>query len=420
MNKKLLWLYLLSASTYFLQGIEGVPGSALFFYLKETLHFNESTIMYIGTITGLAWLAKPIIGFIIDNFFTKKVWIYLSLIGSILMALYLGLSPFLALPLLIALLTFGSTNTAFRDVAVDGVACVEGKEAENTGKIQAIQWGSITLASIAVGLGGGYIAEHYSYQLGFLCLIPFYLVMLWVVYKFQETKKCKPKDCNTCKHAKSCPKHVFEPSIFVTNCPNHVHVIESPGFITNIKSYKVLFTNKQFLLVCVFIFLYNFAPSFGTPLSFIERDIFKWSRMWIGTLGAIVSSISILGAILYYHISKKINIKKCLYFSVFIGALTSLSYLYFTPLTAILYGVCFAAVSMFISLMVLDFMARTSLPGKEATSFALLCSINNLAGTASSLSGAYLFPKLGLTPLIILSAFTSFLCLPLIHKLDIK
>jgi hypothetical protein len=69
----------------------------------------------------------------------------------------------------------------------------------------------------------------------------------------------------------------------------------------------------------------------------------------------------------------------------------------------------------------MDWMAKSSIKGLEATTFALLCGINNLAaGTASSLSGAYLYPKIGLQWLIIASALTSFACLPLIKKLEIK
>ena len=167
----------------------------------------------------------------------------------------------------------------------------------------------------------------------------------------------------------------------------------------------------------LFIFLYKYSPSFGTPLFFIQRDVFKWNKIWIGTLGTLGTVFEISGAILYYKFSQKINIKKWLYISVFLGALTTLSYLYYTPKTAVLYNILYSLIGMFIFLMVMDFMARNSVKGLEATSFALLCSVNNLAMTASSLSGAVLLPKLGLKWLIVLSALTSFLCLPLINRI---
>ena len=125
----------------------------------------------------------------------------------------------------------------------------------------------------------------------------------------------------------------------------------------------------------------------------------------------------IIGSILYYKFSTRINIKKWLFFSVFLGAVTTLSYLYYTPVTAVIYEVIYSLIGMFIFIMVMDFMARNSAKGFEATSFAFLCSISNLALVLSNLSGAFLLPRMGLNWLIILSAVTSFLCLPLINKI---
>jgi len=76
-KNKLLWIYVLSASIYFVQGIEGIPGLALFKYMKEKLHFSPSTIMYLGCLISVAWLIKPIFGYVIDNYFNKKKWIFI-------------------------------------------------------------------------------------------------------------------------------------------------------------------------------------------------------------------------------------------------------------------------------------------------------------------------------------------------------
>ena len=119
-----------------------------------------------------------------------------------------------------------------------------------------------------------------------------------------------------------------------------------------------------------------------------------------------------------YKFSPKINIKKWLFVSVFLGAVTTLSYLYYTLVTAVIYDVVYSFIGMFIFLMVMDFMARNSTKGLEATSFALLCSFSNLALVASNLSGAFLLPVVGLKWLIVLSALTSFLRLPLINRIE--
>lgn len=387
-NKNLLWIYVISSLVYFLQGIDGVPGLALFLFLKEKLGFTAEKIMYLGAITTLAWVVKPLWGFLCDNYLTKKKWIILSLFGSLVISLLFGFIAVLPFALLVSLLTIGNLNAAVRDVATDAVMCIEGKKDNNCGCIQAIQWISITVASIIVGLGGGYIAQHFTYKIGYLCLIPVYLVGILIVSNYaanKTTNRCTDKT-----------------------------------LWTKIASYKELFINKKFLLVCLFLFLYKYAPSFGTPLMFIERDTFKWSAMWLGTLGAIVSCFEILGAFIYFRMCKKINIKKWLIISVWLGAITTMCYLYFTPITAIVYSILFAIMGMFVHLIVMAFMAESTLSGKEATSFALLCSINNFANTCSSLSGAYLFPKIGLSPLIVLSSVTSFACLFLIPKIFSK
>jgi predicted MFS family arabinose efflux permease len=280
------------------------------------------------------------------------------------------------------MIILNSTNTAFRDVAVDGIMCIEGKKYNATGRIQSIQWISISVAGLLTGIGGGYIAEKWGYKGGFLSLIPIYLLVAIPAYFYKEEA---------------------------------IQNKTSSAFFLDLKK---LFANKQLLIIGLFIFLYKYSPSFGTPLFFIQRDTFKWGKIWIGTLGTISTAFGIVGSLIYYKVSQRINIKKWLFFSVFLGAVTTLSYLYYTPATAVIYEVLYSLIGMFIFIMVMDFMARKTVPGLEATSFALLCSISNLALVTSNLSGAFLLPMLGLKWLIVLSSLTSFLCLFLINKIE--
>ena len=430
MNKKLKWIYILSASIYFTQGIEGMPSMALFAYLKEKLHFDPSTIMYLGSLTSLAWIIKPLWGYLCDNYMTKKKWIIISLLGSLITCFYLGLSPFIPLFILIPILMLSSANTAIRDVANDGIMCVEGKELNECDKIQTIQWTSITIASIIVSLLGGWIADHFSYQMGYLCLVPIYLLIIAIVLRYRTTvskHSTREDSCIDCKFSVDCSLDEnnicdsYQKRIIVQNhtmnCTKMYNILYK--IIQSIKSYKELFTNKQFLLGALFIFIYNFAPGFGTPLFFIQRDIFKWSFTFMGIIGALSSLLGIVGAIIYFKISKLINVKKCLFWSVFFVGLTNLCYLYFTPVSAIVYSLIFGLLGMFIFLNLMTFMALSTLKGKEATSFALLCSINNLSGTCSTLVGAWLFPIIGLKTIIVIATASAFLSLPILKKLKI-
>ncbi len=132
--------------------------------------------MVISSITIFSWLVKPVIGYILDNFFNKRNWIFLALALDIILVFFIGAFK-LPLWILVGILVINSNNAAFRDVAVDGIMCVEGKKYNATGKIQSIQWISISVAGLLTGILGGYIAEKWGYQMGFLCLIPIYILV---------------------------------------------------------------------------------------------------------------------------------------------------------------------------------------------------------------------------------------------------
>jgi PAT family beta-lactamase induction signal transducer AmpG len=380
MKKSLFWIYLLSASVYFAQGFENLPFLSVFFFMKENLHLNESQIMFYSSLITLPWVLKPIGGHFIDNYLSKKKWILLSLTGSLIFAGLLGLLPTLPLLWLIITMTITSLFTAVRDISTDGLACVSGKDNASTGRFQAIAWGFLTLATLLTGIFGGYIAEHWNYQAAYLLLVPMYLIIIGVTTNYK-------------------PKSVTKTTVNL------------------LQTLKQLFSDKRLLLVCLFLFLYKFSPAFGTPLTFIMKDDFHFSKQFLGILDSVSAGFSILGAIFYWHYSKKIDMKKWLFISVFVGACLTIAYLVFTPLTAIVYTVLFAPIGMIISLLLLDFMAQNTSNGMESVSFALLCSVSNLASSSNGFIGSWLFPITGLNILIIISALTSFLCLPLIRHL---
>jgi len=374
MNSKVKLVFGLSILTYFLQGIEGLPSQALFVFMKTKLGMAPQSIMWFGTFIGIAWLIKPLIGYAIDRLFGKKWWYFAAIILSIATCAILAKIslPIVFLGVMLALL---STAASIRDISVDGIAVCEGKASNICDKLQSVQWVAVTFGGLLVGIGGGFIAQYLPYQIGFLILIPIYAIAGSLILKYKTEVE---------------------------------QVRASLGSVVS------LFKDRRFILTCIFIFLYKYSPSFGTPLSFIIRDKFQWSEIFIGMLGTITAVISILGALFYYRVAKKIQPKKWITISIWLGAITTLLYLYYTPYTAIGYDVLFSGTGMFFHLIIMTFMAENSVKGLETTSFATLCAISNIAGTAGSASGAFLFPIIGLNGLIILSAATSFLCLPLV------
>ena len=375
----------MSALVYFNQGIGSLTGQPLFFYLKETLKLPASTVMVLSSVTTIPWMIKPLYGWLSDTFplwgYRRKSYMILSGLLGVATALWVGIVPALPLLALYALLTLDALGGAMKDVAVDGIMVEEGQRFGITGRIQSIQWGSLTVATVITGVAGGWIAEHFDYHLSFKLVALFPALVAGLSFFYKERPAAQ---------------------------------IQSPV------SWKGILRNKRLLLSMLFLFLFWFSPAFGVPVSFKMRDDFHFSRLTMGSLNTLGSAFSVLGAVWYWKVNRTIDIKKWLILSVVISGLSTFAYLYLTPVSVVVYTILFGIFSMAIQLIVMDFSARICPKGKEATTFALIMSVLNLGMFLSNVVGARLHDWVGYQGLVIISGAATFLCLPLIPYLRVE
>jgi len=383
-------LYLLAILIFFNQGIGSLAAQPLYYFLRETLGIGIPTIMMLGALANLPWLIKPVWGFLSDSFsifgYRRKSYIILfSLLGTVSFLL-IGLSPFISLPVLVGLMILGSIGEAGGNVAVNGMGVEEGNKDGTTGKFQSVCWGALGVGSVLTGVTGGYIAEKASYHLAFVILALFPILIAVMALRHPEQK------------AEASHKAV--------------------GPI--IKDFLIKLKNKQIFLCSLFLFFLWFSPSFGTPLLDRMRTVLHMSKVWIGWLDTIGSACGIVGAMVYFKVSKSINMKRWLYYGTVLSALATFAYLYLTPTTLFWYTIVFGVASQFIHLLMLNLMAMTCPEGTEATTYALLCSLVNCASFFSNLVGAKCFALFGYNGLIIISGVTTLMCLGFIPYLEVN
>lgn len=375
----------MSALVYFNQGIGSLTGQPLFFYLKETLGLAPSAVMYLSSVTTLPWMIKPLYGWLSDTFpifgYRRKSYMILSGLLGIFTALTIGIVPALPLAALYALLVLDSLGGAMKDVAVDGIMVEEGQRLRVTGRIQSLQWGSLTVATVSTGVAGGWIAEHFDYHLSFLLVAIFPAMVAGLACRYREQPASQRKAT---------------------------------------VSWKEVLKNRQLLLAMLFLFLFWFSPAFGVPISFKMRDDFHFSRFTMGALSTVGSAFSVLGAVWYWKVNRGLNLKKWLAISVLVSGLSTFAYVYLTPVSIVAYTIVFSIFSMAIQLIVMDFSARICPPGREATVFALIMSILNFGTFLSTLAGGKLYGLVGYHWLVIISGITTFICLPLIPFLRME
>ena len=182
--------------------------------------------------------------------------------------------------------------------------------------------------------------------------------------------------------------------------------------------------SPKLYLVALFLFLYSFAPGFGTPLYYFMTDELKFSQSYIGILGSIASAGWIAGALVHRYFLSKMSSKSLLYLSIVLGTLAAASFLLLADeVTAAIVNFANGAAMMIATIASLTLAADYCPKRAEGFAFAGLMSIMNLADVFSNNIGAFLYEHVfdsRLGPLIVVSAATTAFAAVLVPLLSLS
>jgi MFS family permease len=177
-------------------------------------------------------------------------------------------------------------------------------------------------------------------------------------------------------------------------------------------------------VVALFLFLYAFAPGFGTPLYFYMTDTLAFSQAYIGILGSITSAGWIAGAVLHRWLLRRMSAKSLLYLSILLGTLSAAAFLLLRDeISAALVNFASGVTAMIATIASLTVAARFCPKRAEGFAFAGLMSVMNLAELFSNNVGAFLYEQVfdnQLGPLIIVSAASTAVALVLVPLLRLN
>lgn len=182
--------------------------------------------------------------------------------------------------------------------------------------------------------------------------------------------------------------------------------------------------SRKLWLVAAFLFLYSFAPGFGTPLYYHMTDTLHFSQTFIGALASIASAGWIAGALLHRWLMRRVGAALLLYLSIALGVASAASFLLLTnAVTAALVNFANGVALMIATIATLGLAARHCPPRAEGFAFAGLMSVSNLADVCSINLGAFLYEHIfdnRLAPLIVASAATMALSALLVPRLRLQ
>ncbi len=374
----------------------GIILQPLTFFLKTNGWTPLQVTAYFGVL-NFPWVIKPVFGLVSDflPLFGYRRISYLMLASACAAAAYAGVALLggpreFALPLLLTSYAMATASTLCGALLVEN-----GQTFNQSSMFVGQQWLWFYVAIMASALVGGELVERLSAAAalkaaaGIAAVAPIaVLVSTPLLLKERKSPVSRQELGNTLQ-----------------------------GIVATLRS-------RRLYLVAAFLFLYAFAPGFGTPLYFYMTDTLRFSQAYIGVLGSIASAGWIAGALLHRWLLRRMSSKSLLYLSIVLGTASAASFLLLTDeVTAAIVNFANGLAQMIATIASLTLAAQHCPRRAEGFAFAALMSISNLADIASLNSGAFLYEHVfdnRLGPLIVVSAATTALAAVLVPLLGLK
>ncbi len=394
---------------YFVQGILGLGRLAVSFFLKDELAMSPAEVSALLGIVAIPWMIKPLFGFISDGVpilgYRRRPYIIFS--GILGAFSWVALAKWVHTPLEATVaIAISSLSVAISDVIVDSliVQRVQKESVSSTGSLQSLCWSASALGGLITAYFSGSLLETFSNQTVFLITATFPLIVSAVAWLIAEEK--------------------------VTIGINFDRVKQQ------IKQVKKAVTKKSILLPTAFLFLWQATPNSESAFFFFSTNELGFQPEFLGRIRLVTSIAALFGVWLFQRFFKSVPFRKIFAWSTVISTVLGMTTLLLVTHTNRALGIDDHWFSLGDSLVltvmgeiafmpVLVLAARLCPPGVEATLFALLMSIYNLAGLISHEGGALLMHWLKVTEtnfdnlwlLVIITNLSTLLPLPLLNWL---
>lgn len=380
---------------YVVQGISqhfGLISQPLQYFLMNNQKLPAGDVAFWMSLLMVPWIIKPVYALFSDfkpiSGYRRRS--YLLLASSVAGLAFLSAPLLSGLPLIMAAFVLSGVGMAFSNVVLNALTVERSKQENNSqSRLWSTQGLSYYGANIACVALGGFLCEHFGsseaieYAAVVAGLLP--LLFLYVVlYAVRETK-CAVKSTKW--------KAVWN----------------------DIKS---CFRSPAYLAVGLYMCLFNFCPAFNVPLYFYESNVLNFNQFLIGQLNACNAFGMLCGAFVFKTLfERKLAVKWQLMVTAILSACANLTYLMLGHDAVVASVIHFVSgIATMTAILAMYEAATKACPRRmEATAFAALIALYNLAGQLGQVTGGHLYSTLGsqLTPLIWISALTTFACAPL-------
>jgi len=374
-------------TVYFVQGILKLARLAVSFFLKDELGLNPAQVSVLLGIVVLPWIIKPVYGFISDGLpiFGYRRRPYLVLSGILGVISWVSLATIVHTPVGATLaIALGSLSVAVSDVIVDSLV-VERARTESqaeAGSLQSLAWGTTALGGLMTAYFSGMLLEHFTTRTVFWITALFPLLVSAVACLIAES----PVSKNTSEDDHS-------------NFQSVRHQLQQ---------LRAAITQKAIWLPTVFLFLWQATPTAESAFFFFTTNELHFQPEFLGRVSLVTSIAALVGIWIFQRFLKTVPFRVIFGWSILLSSALGMTMLLLVTHANRALGiddhwfslgdsVILTVMGQIAYMPVLVLAARLCPKGIEATLFALLMSVTNLAGLLSHQLGAGLMYWLGIT-----------------------
>jgi folate/biopterin transporter len=366
---------------YFVQGILGLARLATSFFLKDDLGLTPAEVAAMMGVVSLPWVIKPVFGFLSDSLpifgYRRRSYLLISSILGCGAWVAMGTVVHSAIAAMITI-TLCSLAIAVSDVIVDSIVVerIRDESQADTGSLQALCWATTALGGLVTAYLSGFLLEHLSIRNIFLITATFPLLVLITATLIQDARVVMPQNFGAAK--------------------------------SQLQKIRVAISQKAIWLPVLFVFLWQATPSSDSAFFFFTTNDLGFGPEFLGRVRLVTSVASLVGVWAFQRFLKAVPLRQIFLWSTLISVGLGMTSLILVTHANRALGIGDQWFSLGDSLIltvmgqiafmpVLILAAQLCPPGVEATMFAILMSICNLAGIVSHESGALLTHWLGVT-----------------------
>lgn len=394
---------------YFVQGVLGLARLAISFFLKDELGLSPAQVAAMMGVAALPWVIKPVFGFLSDSLplfgYRRRSYLILSgLLGTfswVLLATVVQTAW--AATMAIAL---SSLSIAVGDVIVDSLVVERARQESmsGAGSLQSLCWGATAVGGIITAYFSGLLLEYFSTRTVFAVTAGFPLIVSVTAWLITESQVDDSPNLTTAR--------------------------------TQIRQLRQALTQKQIWLPVAFLFLWQSTPTSDAAFFYFTTNDLGFEPEFLGRVRLVTSVAALAGVWVFQRFLKAIAVRKIFFWTTVLSAILGMTTLLLVTHTNRTLGIddhwfslgdslALTMMGQVAYMPVLVLAARLCPPGVEATFFALLMSVTNLASLLSHETGALLMFWFGINEtnfetlwlLVVITNFSTLLPLPLVSWL---